>query len=80
MSEIQSKVFEIIKDRLNVAEKDIEMSSSFANDLGADSLDTVELIMENLRRLSSLLFLTKMLRKSPPLATLLSTSRSTRRK
>ncbi len=46
MSEIQSKVFEIIKDRLNVAEKDIEMSSSFANDLGADSLDTVELIME----------------------------------
>ncbi len=46
MSEISSKVVEIIKDRLNVAEKDIENSSSFANDLGADSLDTVELIME----------------------------------
>ena len=46
MSEISSKVVEIIKDRLNVAEKDIEMTSSFANDLGADSLDTVELIME----------------------------------
>ena len=45
MSEISSKVVEIIKDRLNVAEKDIELTSSFANDLGAD-LDTVELIME----------------------------------
>ncbi len=43
MSEISSKVVEIIKDRLNVAEKDIELTSSFANDLGADS---VELIME----------------------------------
>ena len=46
MSEISSKVVEIIKDRLNVAEKDIELTSSFANDLGADSLDTVELIVE----------------------------------
>ncbi len=46
MSEIKSKVIEIIKDRLNVSDKDIEMTSSFANDLGADSLDTVELIME----------------------------------
>lgn len=46
MSEVSSKVVEIIKDRLNVAEKDIEMTSSFANDLGADSLDTVELFME----------------------------------
>ena len=45
MSEISSKVVEIIKDRLNVAEKDIELTSSFANDLGADSLDIVELIM-----------------------------------
>ena len=36
MSEISSKVVEIIKDRLNVAEKDIELTSSFANDLGAD--------------------------------------------
>ncbi len=46
MSEIKSKVIEIIKDRLNVSDKDIEMTSNFANDLGADSLDTVELIME----------------------------------
>ncbi len=46
MSEISSKVVEIIKDRLNVDAKDITDASSFANDLGADSLDTVELIME----------------------------------
>ena len=46
MSEISSKVIDIIKDRLNVSDKDIETNSSFANDLGADSLDTVELIME----------------------------------
>lgn len=46
MSAISEKVIEIIKDRLNVEAKDIELTSSFANDLGADSLDTVELIME----------------------------------
>ncbi|MDY3979367.1 MAG: acyl carrier protein [Tidjanibacter sp.] len=46
MSEVSSKVVEIIKDRLNVDSKDINETSSFANDLGADSLDTVELIME----------------------------------
>ena len=46
MSEISSKVVDIIKDRLNVDAKDITPEASFANDLGADSLDTVELIME----------------------------------
>lgn len=46
MSEISSKVVEIIKDRLNVDAQSITDSSSFANDLGADSLDQVELIME----------------------------------
>ncbi|MBQ6604177.1 MAG: acyl carrier protein [Tidjanibacter sp.] len=46
MSEIKAKVVEIIKDRLSVDANDIEETSSFANDLGADSLDTVELIME----------------------------------
>ena len=46
MSEIKAKVVEIIKDRLSVDANDIELTSSFANDLGADSLDTVELIME----------------------------------
>ena len=46
MSEISSKVVDIIKDRLNVDAKDITPEASFANDLGADSLETVELIME----------------------------------
>ena len=46
MSEISSKVVDIIKDRLNVDAKDITPEASFANVLGADSLDTVELIME----------------------------------
>ncbi|MBO5661174.1 MAG: acyl carrier protein, partial [Tidjanibacter sp.] len=38
-------VVEIIKDRLNQDVKNITPEASFANDLGADSLDTVELIM-----------------------------------
>lgn len=43
---VKDKVIKIVKERLNVDAKDIEETSSFANDLGADSLDTVELIME----------------------------------
>jgi acyl carrier protein len=46
MDEILSKVTEIIVDKLNVDEKSVKPESSFTNDLGADSLDTVELIME----------------------------------
>lgn len=46
MSEIQSKVFAIVADKLGVEEENISTDSSFINDLGADSLDTVELIME----------------------------------
>ena len=46
MSEISSKVVDIINDWIVVDAKDITDASSFANDLGADSLDTVELIME----------------------------------
>ena len=45
MSEISQKVVEIIADRLNQDIKNITPEASFANDLGADSLDTVELIM-----------------------------------
>ena len=44
MSEIESKVKAIIVDKLGVDEA--EVKPSFTNDLGADSLDTVELIME----------------------------------
>ena len=40
------KVKEVIVDKLGVEENKIETSSSFVDDLGADSLDTVELIMQ----------------------------------
>ena len=46
MSEIESKVKEIIADKLGVDEADVKPEASFTNDLGADSLDTVELIVE----------------------------------
>ncbi|MBQ6046798.1 MAG: acyl carrier protein [Bacteroidales bacterium] len=46
MSEIENKVKAIIVDKLGVDEKDVTMEANFANDLGADSLDTVELVME----------------------------------
>ena len=46
MSEIESKVKEIIADKLGVDEADVKPEASFTNDLGADSLDTAELIME----------------------------------
>lgn len=46
MSEIAEKVKKIIVDRLGVDESEVTLESSFTNDLGADSLDTVELIME----------------------------------
>jgi len=46
MSEIKSKVIAIIVDKLGVDESEVTLEASFTNDLGADSLDTVELIME----------------------------------
>ena len=46
MSEIATKVKAIIVYKLGVDEKDVTLEASFTNDLGADSLDTVELIME----------------------------------
>ncbi|WP_185877848.1 acyl carrier protein [Blattabacterium cuenoti] len=46
MSDIVSRVHSIIVDKLSVEELNIRPNSSFTNDLGADSLDIVELIME----------------------------------
>ncbi|MCH2214153.1 MAG: acyl carrier protein [Bacteroidota bacterium] len=46
MSDIKSKVTKIIVDKLGVDESEVTTEASFTNDLGADSLDTVELIME----------------------------------
>lgn len=46
MSEIAQKVKQIIVEKLGVDESEVTPEASFTNDLGADSLDTVELIME----------------------------------
>ncbi|NDC41757.1 MAG: acyl carrier protein [Chitinophagia bacterium] len=46
MSEIANRVKKIIVDKLGVDESEVTPEASFTNDLGADSLDTVELIME----------------------------------
>ncbi len=46
MSDITARVKAIIVDKLGVDEKEVTPEASFTNDLGADSLDTVELIME----------------------------------
>jgi acyl carrier protein len=46
MSDIAQKVKQIIVDKLGVDESEVTNEASFTNDLGADSLDTVELIME----------------------------------
>ena len=46
MSDIASRVTAIIVDKLGVDENEVTAEASFTNDLGADSLDTVELIME----------------------------------
>ena len=46
MTDIATRVKAIIVDKLGVDEKEVTAEASFTNDLGADSLDTVELIME----------------------------------
>ena len=45
MSTIEERVKKIVAEQLGVPEADIKNESSFVNDLGADSLDTVELVM-----------------------------------
>jgi len=45
MSDVASKVKAIIVDKLGVDESEVTNEASFTNDLGADSLDTVELVM-----------------------------------
>jgi acyl carrier protein len=46
MSDFESRVKAIIVDKLGVEEADVTPEATFTNDLGADSLDTVELIMD----------------------------------
>jgi len=45
MSEVLNKVVDIVCDQLSVNKDDVNPESSFVDDLGADSLDTVELVM-----------------------------------
>ena len=45
MSSIEERVAKMVAEQLGVKEDDVKASSSFVEDLGADSLDTVELIM-----------------------------------
>ena len=45
-AEIESKVKKIVSEQMGVAEDEISRDTSFVNDLNADSLDTVELVME----------------------------------
>ena len=59
MSDIREKVVAIIVDKLNVEESEVANEASFTNDLGADSLDTVELIMELKSNSISLFQMTK---------------------
>ncbi|MCF6410534.1 acyl carrier protein [Pseudalkalibacillus salsuginis] len=46
MADIQERITKIIVDRLGVDEEEVKIESSFKEDLGADSLDVVELVME----------------------------------
>jgi len=45
MSSVEERVTKIVAEQLGVAEGEVSASSSFVDDLGADSLDTVELVM-----------------------------------
>ncbi|MDT8397935.1 MAG: acyl carrier protein [Pseudomonadales bacterium] len=45
MSSIEERVRKIVSEQLGVKEEDVKSSASFVEDLGADSLDTVELVM-----------------------------------
>ncbi len=45
MSSVEDRVRKIVVEQLGVKEDDVKLSSSFVDDLGADSLDTVELVM-----------------------------------
>ena len=44
--EIEEKVVQIVSEQMSVDKKEISRNTSFVNDLNADSLDTVELVME----------------------------------
>ena len=45
MSSVEERVSKVVVEQLGVKEDEVKLSSSFVDDLGADSLDTVELVM-----------------------------------
>ena len=53
MSEVAERVKAIIVDKLSVEETEVTNEASFTNDLGADSLDTVELIMDQAEKITT---------------------------
>ena len=75
MSNISEKVTAIIVDKLGVDASEVTPDASFTNDLGTDSLDTVELVW-NSRKNSISLFQTTKLKTSALLVRLLSTSKT----
>ena len=46
MSDVAERVIKIVSEQMNVAKEQVTAETSFINDLGADSLDTVELVMQ----------------------------------
>ena len=78
MSEVQDKIKQIIVDELGVDEAEVTENARFIEDLGADSLDLVELVMRS-KRNSTSKFPTKMLKRSRASAMLTLTSNSTKR-
>ena len=52
MADVLERVTKIIVDRLGVEESQVTLDASFKDDLGADSLDIVELVMKRLKKLS----------------------------
>jgi len=46
LADVLERVTKIVVDRLNVEESEVKLEASFKEDLGADSLDVVELVME----------------------------------
>lgn len=79
MSTIEERVKKIIGEQLGVKQEEVTNNASFVEDLGADSLDTVELVMA-LEEEFDTEIRTKKLRKSPPFRLPLITSTATRRK
>jgi len=66
MSDIEQRVKKIVAEQLGVNEAEIKTESSFVDDLGADSLDTVELVMARRGTSSRPRSPTRKPRRSPP--------------